>query len=93
MLSVAKGLSIQAHPDIDWAKILHKKNPEVYKDDNHKPEMALAVTEFEAVCGFVGIEVPFIFVDLLQFNLCMSVIPCIVFRRCFTLSCYPKVAH
>jgi mannose-6-phosphate isomerase len=56
VLSVAKGLSIQAHPDIDWAKILHKKNPEVYKDDNHKPEMALAVTEFEAVCGFVGIE-------------------------------------
>ncbi len=26
----------------------------MYKDANHKPEMALAVTDFEALCGFVG---------------------------------------
>ena len=25
----------------------------MYKDDNHKPEMALALTRFEALCGFV----------------------------------------
>jgi Phosphomannose isomerase type I len=29
---------------------------QVYKDDNHKPEMALAVTDFEALCGFVSHE-------------------------------------
>ena len=26
---------------------------QVYKDDNHKPEMAIAITDFEALCGFV----------------------------------------
>ncbi|PIN16500.1 Mannose-6-phosphate isomerase [Handroanthus impetiginosus] len=56
VLSVAKALSIQAHPDKDLAAVLHKQQPEVYKDDNHKPEMALALTEFEALCGFVGLE-------------------------------------
>ncbi|KAL0287872.1 UNVERIFIED_CONTAM: Mannose-6-phosphate isomerase 1 [Sesamum angustifolium] len=43
VLSVAKVLSIQAHPDKDLAAILHKREPGVYKDDNHKPEMALAL--------------------------------------------------
>ncbi|XP_047955807.1 mannose-6-phosphate isomerase 1-like [Salvia hispanica] len=56
VLSVEKALSIQAHPDKDLARILHKQQPEVYKDGNHKPEMALALTEFEALCGFVGLE-------------------------------------
>ncbi|KAL0332474.1 UNVERIFIED_CONTAM: Mannose-6-phosphate isomerase 2 [Sesamum calycinum] len=51
VLSVAKALSIQAHPDKDLAAILHKQQPGVYKDGNHKPEMALALTEFEALCG------------------------------------------
>jgi mannose-6-phosphate isomerase class I len=27
-----------------------------YKDDNHKPEMALALEDFEALCGFVSSE-------------------------------------
>ncbi|KAL7101728.1 hypothetical protein ACP275_08G073000 [Erythranthe tilingii] len=56
VLSVAKALSIQAHPDKELAVILHKQQPGVYKDDNHKPEMALALTEFEALCGFIGLE-------------------------------------
>ncbi|KAL7090305.1 hypothetical protein ACP275_12G032500 [Erythranthe tilingii] len=56
VLSVAKALSIQAHPDKDLAAILHRQHPGVYKDDNHKPEMALALTEFEALCGFIGFE-------------------------------------
>ncbi|KAL1540676.1 mannose-6-phosphate isomerase [Salvia divinorum] len=56
VLSVAKALSIQAHPDNSLAAILHKQQPQVYKDDNHKPEMALALTEFEALCGFVVLE-------------------------------------
>ena len=29
---------------------------QVYKDNNHKPEMALAITDFEALCGFVSIQ-------------------------------------
>ncbi|KAL8531995.1 hypothetical protein ACS0TY_008557 [Phlomoides rotata] len=56
VLSVAKALSIQAHPDKDLAAILHKQQPGVFKDDNHKPEMALALTQFEALCGFVSFE-------------------------------------
>ncbi|XP_054786885.1 mannose-6-phosphate isomerase 1-like [Prosopis cineraria] len=56
VLSVAKALSIQAHPDKELARTLHKLHPDVYKDGNHKPEMALAITEFEALCGFVSLE-------------------------------------
>ncbi|WOK93473.1 hypothetical protein Cni_G02171 [Canna indica] len=56
VLSVAKALSIQAHPDKELARMLHKMRPNVYKDPNHKPEMAIALTEFKALCGFVNIE-------------------------------------
>ncbi|KDP32959.1 hypothetical protein JCGZ_12990 [Jatropha curcas] len=56
VLSVAKALSIQAHPDKELAKMLHKLHPDVYKDDNHKPEMALAITEFQALCGFISLK-------------------------------------
>ncbi|CAL5372476.1 unnamed protein product [Camellia sinensis] len=56
VLSVAKVLSIQAHPDKELAGILHKARPDVFKDGNHKPEMALALTEFEALCGFISLE-------------------------------------
>ncbi|EXC17063.1 putative mannose-6-phosphate isomerase [Morus notabilis] len=56
VLSVAKALSIQAHPDKELAKTLHKLQPSVYKDDNHKPEMALAITDFEALCGFISLQ-------------------------------------
>ncbi|XP_009409962.2 mannose-6-phosphate isomerase 2 isoform X1 [Musa acuminata AAA Group] len=56
VLSVAKALSIQAHPDKELARMLHKMRPSVYKDPNHKPEMAIALTEFRALCGFVNIE-------------------------------------
>ncbi|XP_065854505.1 mannose-6-phosphate isomerase 1-like [Euphorbia lathyris] len=54
VLSIAKPLSIQAHPDKELAKMLHKLHSDVYKDDNHKPEMALAITKFEALCGFIS---------------------------------------
>ena len=52
VLSVASSLSIQAHPDKALAEKLHAERPDVYKDDNHKPEMAIAITPFEAMCGF-----------------------------------------
>ena len=34
------------------AEELHAKMPKEYKDPNHKPEMAIALTKFEALCGF-----------------------------------------
>lgn len=52
VLSIEKVLSIQAHPDKSLAKILHANDPKNYPDDNHKPEMAVAVTDFEGFCGF-----------------------------------------
>jgi len=52
VLSIAKCLSIQAHPDKKLAEKLHAERPDVYKDPNHKPEMAIALTPFEAMCGF-----------------------------------------
>nr|XP_011464099.1 PREDICTED: mannose-6-phosphate isomerase 1-like [Fragaria vesca subsp. vesca] len=56
VLSVQKALSIQAHPDKEMARVLHKLHPGVYRDDNHKPEVALALTEFEALCGFISLK-------------------------------------
>lgn len=52
VLSVGKALSIQAHPNKTHAAELHAARPDVYKDANHKPEMACALTKFEAMCGF-----------------------------------------
>ncbi len=52
VLSVNKALSIQTHPDKDSAKKLHLQKPDVYKDPNHKPELAVALTRFEGLCGF-----------------------------------------
>ncbi len=49
-------LSIQSHPDKKLAERLHAERPHVYKDSNHKPEMALSLTDFEALCGFVQHE-------------------------------------
>jgi len=52
VLSISKALSIQAHPDKRLAEQLHASRPQVYKDGNHKPEMAISLTDFEALCGF-----------------------------------------
>ncbi|EEE52368.1 hypothetical protein OsJ_34433 [Oryza sativa Japonica Group] len=56
VLSVARALSIQAHPDAALARALHALRPATYRDDNHKPEMAVAVTDFRALCGFVSVQ-------------------------------------
>ena len=52
VLSVRTALSIQAHPDKALAAQLHVRYPDQYKDDNHKPEMTVAITPFEALCSF-----------------------------------------
>jgi mannose-6-phosphate isomerase len=53
ILSVRTVLSIQAHPDKALAERLHAERPHVYKDPNHKPEMAISLSErCRAMCGF-----------------------------------------
>ncbi|KAL8802158.1 MAG: hypothetical protein Q9182_004024, partial [Xanthomendoza sp. 2 TL-2023] len=52
VLSIRKALSIQAHPNKKLAQELHMKDPKNYPDDNHKPEMTIAVTPFDGLCGF-----------------------------------------
>lgn len=56
VLSVGKALSIQAHPDKSLAERLHRDYPQIYKDNNHKPEMACCITDFDAMCGFRAIS-------------------------------------
>lgn len=52
ILSINKTLSLQAHPNKSHAEQLNATQPDKYVDDNHKPEMALALTPFEGMNGF-----------------------------------------
>ncbi|KAI9664386.1 MAG: Mannose-6-phosphate isomerase [Alyxoria varia] len=52
ILSISKALSIQAHPNKKLAEKLHAKDPQHYPDDNHKPEMTIALNPFIGLCGF-----------------------------------------
>ena len=52
VLSVGQALSIQSHPNASLARQLHAARPQVYKDANPKPEMAIALTAFSALLGF-----------------------------------------
>jgi len=56
VLSVNTALSIQIHPNKKEAEFLHKTAQDVYKDPNHKPELAIALTGFEALVGFRKLE-------------------------------------
>ncbi|MDD3558322.1 MAG: mannose-6-phosphate isomerase, class I [Melioribacteraceae bacterium] len=56
VLSINRALSIQAHPDKKLAQILHQKDPQNYPDDNHKPEIAIAIDELSAVVGLKEIN-------------------------------------
>lgn len=66
VLAAASPLSVQAHPSKIQAKkgfkLENKKNiptdsPErTYKDDNHKPELICALTNFDAMCGFQPVK-------------------------------------
>ena len=52
VLSIGHPLQLQIHPTKSEAKELHAKNPDAFLDENHKPEMAVALTPFTALCGF-----------------------------------------
>ena len=56
ILSINKPLSIQLHPDKLFAENLHKKYPKIYKDDNHKPELFIALSDFELLFGFIELN-------------------------------------
>ena len=42
----------QARPNKKLAEALHAQRPDLYADDNHKPEMVVTLSDFEALCGF-----------------------------------------
>ncbi|WVF67813.1 mannose-6-phosphate isomerase, class I [Kwoniella sp. CBS 6097] len=73
VLSIGTALSIQAHPDKQLAQKLFKERPEVYKDPNHKPEMAIALTPFLAFLNFLPL--PTLLLNLLSVPKLDSVIP------------------
>lgn len=62
VLAADSPLSLQVHPTLDQAREGFAREEAAgvdraaagrnYKDDNHKPEMILALTPFEALCGF-----------------------------------------
>jgi len=52
VLSSDKALSIQTHPNKIQAEKLHSLDPKNYPDDNHKPEIAVAVDSLAAIAGF-----------------------------------------
>lgn len=52
ILSAAKALSIQTHPNKEQAGKLHAADPAHYPDDNHKPEIAIALESLSAIAGF-----------------------------------------
>ena len=62
VLAAAEPLSIQAHPSLAQARAGHAREEaagipwdsprRTYRDDNHKPELLVALTPFEAKCGF-----------------------------------------
>lgn len=52
VLSAGEPLSIQAHPSKEQANVLHEKDPLNYPDDNHKPEIAIALDRLTALVGF-----------------------------------------
>uniref|UniRef100_A0AC35UAG5 Mannose-6-phosphate isomerase n=1 Tax=Rhabditophanes sp. KR3021 TaxID=114890 RepID=A0AC35UAG5_9BILA len=52
IMSIAKTLSLQVHPNKVQANKLHERDPTNYPDRHHKPELAYALTRFELLCGF-----------------------------------------
>ncbi len=51
VLSAGEVLSIQAHPNKAQAEMLHARDPQNYPDDNHKPELAVALDSLTALMG------------------------------------------
>jgi mannose-6-phosphate isomerase len=52
VLAAAAPLSLQAHPDAEQARERFAAGHPSYVDAYHKPELLVAVSDFEALCGF-----------------------------------------
>jgi mannose-6-phosphate isomerase len=52
LLAAAAPLSLQAHPDAEQARERFAAGHPSYVDAYHKPELLVAVSDFEALCGF-----------------------------------------
>lgn len=52
VLAAEQPLSLQAHPDKATAQKAFADRHPSYVDANHKPELLVALTEFDALCGF-----------------------------------------
>jgi mannose-6-phosphate isomerase len=52
VLAAEKPLSLQAHPDKARAEAAFKNCHPSYVDANHKPELLVTLTQFDALCGF-----------------------------------------
>ncbi|MFP5488549.1 MAG: mannose-6-phosphate isomerase, class I [Acidimicrobiia bacterium] len=53
VLAASEPLSMQTHPDAEQARDGHARG--VYPDDRAKPELLVALTPFEALCGVRGV--------------------------------------
>jgi mannose-6-phosphate isomerase len=56
VVSVDDILSIQVHPNKEQAKYLHAIDPVNYPDENHKPEIAVALDSLTAFVGFKNLN-------------------------------------
>ncbi|KAI1274983.1 RmlC-like cupin domain-containing protein [Xylaria sp. FL0933] len=56
ILSIAKALPLQIHPNKELAAKLREKDPESFTDANHKPEIAVALSKFEVFAGFKPLD-------------------------------------
>lgn len=73
LLAAARPLSLQTHPSTEQAVagfareekagVPHDADHRVYADDRAKPEMIVAISTFEALCGFVSDEAAIVACD------------------------------
>jgi mannose-6-phosphate isomerase len=54
VLSAREILSIQMHPNKAQALELHQQDPKNYPDENHKPEIAIALDSLTALAGLIA---------------------------------------
>lgn len=76
VLAAARALSIQAHPNLQQAREGFRRENEAgvplraperdYQDDNHKPEVICALSDFWGMCGFRSVTD--IHTDLVEFR-------------------------
>ncbi|KAJ6441617.1 hexose-6-phosphate isomerase [Purpureocillium lavendulum] len=57
ILSIAKALPLQVHPNKKLSEHLHRDHPDQYTDPNHKPEIAVALSRFEVFAGWKPINI------------------------------------